>query len=483
MSIKKNVIYNTILTISNVAFPIITTPYISRILGVKNIGIVNFAINYTSYFALVAALGIPLYGIREIAKHNDDLNDRNQVFSELFIINCVSTIISSLIYLVSIFSISTLYRDREFLLIAGILIFFVPFNTDWFFSGREKFKLVTIRSLATKLISFGGLFIFVRTREDIVPYLILTIVANLSSQIWNFGYMLRKEVKIRFNNLQIKKHLKSILILFSSHVAISIYTLLNTLMLGFMSDYIQVGYYTSAIKISKITLPIVISMSPVIIARINILKGISNNQEQISILLNRSFGFMMMLAIPATIGLIMIAPRFVPVFFGSEFIPSTASMQLLSSLVIIIGLSNFFGMQILVALGHEKKFLIAILFGTITSFFLNLLLIGHYGSFGASIASVVAETMVTIATFIFSLKVVAIHIKKHSIIHPILAALPIIPVSLWVNHIVSSGMGYLLITVVLSGILYFFIMTFIFKNDQANQIISSITKSIKKYRN
>ncbi|MDR2406487.1 MAG: flippase [Bacteroidales bacterium] len=483
MSLKKNVVYNTILTVSNVAFPIVTTPYVSRILGVENIGIVNFAVTYASYFALFVALGIPMYGMREIAKQNNNPEGRNQVFSELFVINVLSAIIFSTVYLVTIFSVPTLSHDREFLLITGISVLFVPFNVDWFFSGREKFKLVTLRTLAAKVIAVGGLFIFVRTREDIIPYLILTVAANLSSQIWNFGYMLKTEVKFRLKHLQIKKHLNAVLVLFASNIAISVYTMLSTLILGFMSDYTQVGYYTSANKISRIITIVVTSISPVMIARINTIKGKKDNQSEILQLLNNSFGYMMMLAVPATIGLIVVAPRFVPLFFGVEFIPATVSLQLLSLLIVIIGLSNLFGIQVLVAMGHEKKLLIAVLFGAVSNFCLNVLLAGKYGSVGASVASIITETMVTTVTFIFALKITPIHIKIGNIFQPILASLPIIKVSLFANHVIEDKLIYLSITIVISGILYSIIMIFVFKNEQAIQIAHSIATQIKKYTN
>jgi O-antigen/teichoic acid export membrane protein len=478
MSLKRNIAYNTILTVSNVAFPIVTTPYVSRILGVENIGIVNFAVTYASYFALFVALGIPMYGMREIAKQNNNPEGRNKVFSELFTINVLSAIIFSLVYLVTIFSVPALSQNREFLLVTGISVLFVPFNVDWFFSGREKFKLVTLRTLAAKVIALAGLFIFVRTREDIIPYLILTVAANLSSQIWNFGYMLKTEVKFRFKQLQIKKHLNAVLVLFASNIAISVYTMLSTLMLGFLSDYTQVGYYTSAMKAGTIILPIVTAMSPVMVARINTIKGEKDNQTEIMRLLNNSFGYMMMLAVPATIGLMMIAPRFVPLFFGAEFIPATASLRLLSLLIIIIGLSNLFGIQVLVAMGYEKKLLIAVLFGTVSNFCLNLLLAGKYGSVGASVASVIAEIMVTVATFIFALKVLPVRINTGNIFQPMLAALPIIPVSLLANHIIND-IGYLSITVVTSAIIYAGIMTTVFKNEQASQILHAIVGKIR----
>jgi O-antigen/teichoic acid export membrane protein len=479
MSLKKNVAYNTILSVSNVAFPIITTPYVSRILGVENIGVVNFAVTYASYFALFVALGIPMYGMREIAKQNNNPEGRNRTVSELFTINVLSAVIFSIVYLVTVFSVPTLSQNREFLLITGISVLFVPFNVDWFFSGREKFKVVTLRTLAAKVIALGGLFIFVRTRDDIIPYLILTVAANLSSQIWNFGYMLKTEVKFRFSDLQIKKHLNAVLVLFASNIAISVYTMLSTLLLGFLSDYTQVGYYTSAIKVSKIILPIVTAMSPVMVARINTIKGEKDNRTEILRLLNNSFGYMMILAVPATIGLMMIAPRFVPFFFGAEFIPATVSLQILSLLIIIIGISNLFGIQVLVALGHEKKFLIAVLFGTVSNFCLNLLLIGKYGSLGASIASVIAEIMVSAAIFIFALKVFPVRIDTGNIFQPILASLPIIPVALLVDRITEHNLSYLLVTVATSVIIYAGIMITAFKNEQMNQISRAIADKIR----
>jgi O-antigen/teichoic acid export membrane protein len=449
-------------------------------LGVENIGIVNFAVTYASYFALFVALGIPMYGMREIAKQNNNPEGRNQVFSELFIINVLSAIIFSIVYLVTIFSVPTLAQDKDFLLVTGISVLFVPFNVDWFFSGREKFKLITLRTLAAKVIAVGGLFIFVRTREDIIPYLILTIAANLSSQIWNFGYMLKTEIKFRFKQLQIKKHLNAVLVLFASQIAISVYTMLSTLLLVFLSNYTQVGYYTSSIKVINIIVPIVTAMSPIMIAKINTIKG-EKGKKEILRLLNNSFGYMMMLAVPATIGLIAITPRFVPLFFGVEFTPATVSLQLLSLLILIKGINNLFGGQVLIALGREKKFLIAVLFGTVSNFCLNLLLAGKYGSIGVSVASVVAEIMVTAATFIFALKILPVRINIGNIFQPVLAALPIIPVSLFLNPVMEHNMSYLLVTVAASAIIYATIMISVFKNEQANQIFHVIVGKIKNY--
>jgi O-antigen/teichoic acid export membrane protein len=355
----------------------------------------------------------------------------------------------------------------------------VPFNVDWFFSGREKFKLVTLRTLAAKIIALGGLFIFVRTREDIIPYLILTVAANMSSQIWNFGYMLKTEVRLRLKQLQLKKHLNAVLVLFASNITISVYTMLSTLILGFLSDYTQVGYYTSAIKVTAIILPIVTAMSPVMIVRINTIRGEKDNQTEILRLLNNSFGYMMMLAAPATIGLIMVAPRFVPLFFGAEFIPATASLQLLSLLIIIIGISNLFGWQALFAMGYEKKILLMTSLGGIINICLTVLFVPQYGSLGASFAYIITEIIVTIMVVVFALNILPVCIDKKNIYQPLLASLPIIPISLSCN-IIEYSLMYLLATFVASGLLYAFVMVFICKNEHANQIFMSIIRKLER---
>lgn len=487
MSVKKNIAYNTILNVSNVIFPIITVPYVSRVLGAENVGIVNFASTYASYFALFAFLGIPLYGMREIAKLKNDELARRQIFTELFLIVIINTIIAILVYICTIYLVPRLNKEKELLLIAGLAILFVPFNVDWFFSGREKFKLITIRSLIVKLVSLSGLFLFVRTRADVIPYLMLITLANVASQLWNFGYMIKTEMNLkllRLKQLKIKKHFKHIFILFASYIAGSIYLMLNTLLLGFMSDYKQVGYFTSAYRVNTLILPIVISMSPVIIAKINTLKSEKNyHHDQILPLLNQSFAYMMMLAVPATIGLICIAPRFVPLFFGIEFIPSIIPMQLLSFIILIVGISNLFGMQGLIAMGYDKRYFFSILAGTICSLCFNLLLIKPLGAIGAAITSVITETIIAIFTITFVCKIIPIRINIKNIYQPLLAAIPIVPISLILTFIIKNDMIYILSSIFISGLIYCYIMLLIFKNESLFLIIHKIKHKIwgKKY--
>ncbi len=480
MSLRKNAIYNIILNISNVLFPFITTPYVSRILGVENIGVVNFAIAYAAYFVLFAMLGIPTYGMRVVAKCGESKEERSKVFFELFSIVTICSLIVSIIYVISVFVVPTLYEERVFLLIAGMTVFLAPLNIEWYFGGRERFGMITMRSLVVKGVMLAGLFLFVRDRGDVMPYMWLQTASLLLSHIWNWGYLVKNEIKkCSIKSLNIRLHVKPMLLLFSSSIAISIYTMLDTLMLGFLSNYTEVGYYTSAMKISRLIMPIVVAMSPVVFVRVAALKE-QGDFDAIKEVLKGSFSYMYTIAVPVTFGIIVIAPRFVPLFFGEEFIPSTLSLQILSLLILIIGTNNVYGPQLIQGMGYDKLFLKGVLVGTVLNFTLNMILIKPFGSVGASVASVLSETVVAIVMYLFSLRILKLHYDKKTMIAPWVAIIPMFVVSMLVNNFMKvHDVTYLLIVISSSVFFYVAIMYFVFKNQV---IVSVIDGVLSKFR-
>lgn len=476
MSLKSNALYNILLNVSNVLFPFITTPYISKVLGVENIGIVNFAITYASYFVMIAMLGVPTYGMRVIASYQISGNDHRQaVFIELSTIIFIFSLIVSSIYVISIFAIPQLYEQKDFLLVAGLTVYLASLNIEWYFGGRERFKLITVRSLVVKIAMTAGMFIFVRTRQDVMPYLLLMVGATLLNHVWNWIYLLCNDwKKVEWNTLRFKYHIKPLLMLFSATLAINIYTMLDTIMLGFISDYNQVGYYTSAMKISRIAMPLVTAMSPVVFARVSALKE-SGETEQIKQILHNSFSYMYILAVPLTIGLVVLSPRFVPMFFGPEFMPTILPMQLLALLVIIIGISNVYGTQMVQAMGHDKQFLTAVIVGTIINFTLNMLLIKPYGAIGASIASIAAEIVVLVVMAIFAHRIINLNIGFKNLVQPVVASLPIIVFSVILNNYFSiNHITYFSILIISSGLSYFGLMLFVFKDQTVINLFNSV---------
>jgi O-antigen/teichoic acid export membrane protein len=477
MSLKKNLVYNILLNIANVLYPFITVPYVARVLGAEGVGITSFVTTFAGYFAILAALGIPTYGVRGISKVRDNPEKTGTLFSELFSINILSSLLFSFLYIISIFFIPKLFELKVLLLVAGIQLFLSPFNIDWFFSGRENFKIITIRSLIIKILSLGALFVFVKTKDDLIAYLLLNVFALLGNQFWNFFALHRSEIKFRITLNGLMQHLKPLLYLYASAIAISIYTILDTIMLGFMSNYTQVGYYTSATKVSKLLLFLVTGLGPVILPRMAYYKE-TDQKDYIKGVLAKSYAFVLFLSLPITTALILIAPDFVPFFFGKDFHGAILPLQILSFLLISIGLNNLSGVQILVGMGFDKPFMKSVLIGTLINIILNIILIPKFGAVGSSIASVFAETLIAFVS--------AYYVSKHAGIlffsisaftKNLLAALSLVPVYFFLHHLNMPVWILMFVFFITGTALYFFLQCFFVKNI----IILETLSVIKKY--
>ena len=410
-SIKRNFVYNILLNISSVIFPLITAPYVSRVLEPDGVGLYNFANTYAGYFALVALLGIPTYGVREVAKARDNKEELSKLTSQLMSIAAITTICISIIYFLTIALIGQLTENYIFFLLAGFVIYLAPFKINWFYQGLEDFAFITKVSVFVKAVCVVCLFLFVREKTDLVIYIILSVFGIVIADMLNYFKMWRSGIKPKFTLKGLKQHVNPLLVLLASSVAMSIYTVLDTLMLGFIADYDEVGYYTNAMHISKVLVSAVTSLSIVVAPRVSYYVK-SKNYEKINELSNTSFSFVSFLSVPITIGLICVSPLFLPLFFGIHFVGSVAPMMILSLLVIFIGLNNLTGIQILIGLGHDKLFLYSVLVGTITNFLMNIILIPIWGSVGASIASVVAEFLILTVMICFILMKTPIRFYK-----------------------------------------------------------------------
>ena len=325
-TIKRNFVYNLLLQISAVLFPIITAPYIARVLDPDGVGIVNFVNTYASYFALFAVLGIPTYGIREIAKRQGNLKEMERFLSQMISIELVSTFVISLLFIGSVLWIDQLKENALLFLLAGISLYMTPFKIEWFFKGQEKFGYITFRSLVIRTVSILLLFVFVRTKHDLVNYVLLSLFSTIANEFWNYLKVLKLGIRPYITFKGCKTHLKAVLVLLGSSVAISIYVMLDTLMLGFLADYSEVGYYNSAIHLVKAVLPLATALSAVALPRVASFMQ-SNDMESVNALMQKSLNIVSFLVFPMTMGIILVAPTFVPLFFGSQFEGAILPMQ------------------------------------------------------------------------------------------------------------------------------------------------------------
>lgn len=397
-SLKINFIMNVILTMSAFIFPLITFPYISRILLPEGTGKVSFAISIINYFALFAQLGIPTYGVRACAKVRDNREDLSRVVQELLLINMVMSVISYIIFFITVCSIPRLYEEKTLFIIVSFTIVFNTIGVEWLYKALEEYSYITIRSLIFKIVALIAMFLLIQQQSDYVIYGAISIFAASSSSVLNFANM-HKYVDLRpVGNYRIKKHLKPVLIFFTMTCAATIYTNLDTVMLGFMKSDIDVGYYNAAVKIKIILVSIVTSLGVVLLPRASyyIEHGLRDEFLRIT---KKAVNFVFIVSIPLMLYFIFFAKEGIFFLSGSAYQGSIIPMQIIMPTLLFIGLTNIMGVQMLVPLGKEKIVLYSTLVGAIVDLIINIILIPKMASMGAAIGTLVAEIIVWIVQY------------------------------------------------------------------------------------
>ncbi|HHD2753330.1 TPA: oligosaccharide flippase family protein [Clostridium perfringens] len=456
MNKKKNLIsnyiYNMMFSILNLLFPLITLPYVSRIIGVDGIGKVNFANSIVNYFLMVASLGIPLYGVREIAKVRNDKKRLSNTFSEIFTINLISTIFCITIYYLMVYNIGYFKNDRVLFYVSGISLLLNILNIDWFFQGLEEYRFITIRSSIVKLISIVLLFLFVKNKNDYIVYALINVIAISGNNIINVINM-TNITKISFKNLNIKSRIAPITVLLSIQLAISIYANLDTTMCGILANDASVGFYSNAVKINRVIVTLVISISTILLPRLSFYVE-NNDMLNFEKIVNLVLNVILFIGIPAMIGSILLSKEIIMVMFGVEFIPSITTMRILSPLIVILSIGNLFGTQILIPLGKEKKLLVAVLSGSIINFTLNVMLIPIYKENGAAFATIIAEFIIMIIQVYFATKQVEVSLSLKEIIKMVISNMIMIIVLICIKSVIKNEFLSLIISVILGGSIY-----------------------------
>ncbi|RFM26668.1 flippase [Deminuibacter soli] len=463
-TVRKNFVYNTILTTSNILFPIISFPYASRILGPEGIGKVQFVSNFVQYFVLVAGLGIPVYGIREVAKRRENAADLNSFISQLIILNIATSLVMSMVYLAIVCIVPSLFKDFTYYLIACATLVLSFCNVDWLFSGLEKFRFITLRSVIVKAISLVALFFLVRTGNDKINYLWIIVGTVVLNNLWNIwsarAFLFRSPIVIK----DIKKHLLPLFFIFSTFAAVSIYTILDTIILGFLTNDESVGYYTAASRLNKLVIPLLISLGTVLIPQIS--QAFKENQlAEAKRLIKESLNFIILAGIPITVGLIAVAPELVVIFSGAQFVPAITTMQLFAPAILIIALSNVLALQTLTPAGRDKYVTVSVLGGVVFSLIANFVLIRFYGFNGAAVANVLTEIIVLICLFFFTRRVIKIDFDFRLFIQSLLSSLLFFPIAILSRMIVKNIFWGCGITIIASVVVYGVLQLFVFRNE------------------
>lgn len=477
MQVVKNFLYNVSYQLLVIILPLITVPYVSKILGAEGIGDYAFTYANMQYFIIFGMVGISLYGNRQIAYVRDNKEKLKHTFYSIYTLQLICTTASLILYLIFILVVNN-ENYKWICIVQGINILAAMVDISWLFMGLEQFKKTVVRNTIVKLVSLASVFIFVKSSDDTIIY---TFIIALSALIGNLTFWLYIPKTVGFKKIKVnglRLHLKASLALFVPQIAIQIYLLLDRTMLGIITDTTQVGYYENSQKIVKMVLTIATAVGTVMMPKIANTVA-SGDMQKVKYYVKNSFFFVNALSIPLMFGLMGISKELSPWFFTDKF-SGIENLIMISSLIILaISWSNVLGMQLLVPLNKTKEFTLSVTLGAIVNFILNLFIIKKLGATGACISTIVAEFTVTIAQVYF----IRDFIKPIKLIRPILLFIPSAVIMYISVRVIGNIMGAGILTNIVQGVLgaliYFIITEMLYRVFKKQSIVNYIKNIIK----
>jgi O-antigen/teichoic acid export membrane protein len=424
---------------------------------------------------MFAQLGIPTYGIRACAKVRDDKQKLTKTAQELLIINLVMSVVSYLVFFICLLTIPRLQEDRTLYIIVSSNILLTSIGMEWLYKALEQYSYITIRSIIFKFVALIAMFMLVHEQKDYIVYGGISIFAGCASNILNFinvhKYICLKPV----GNYNFKPHFKAVGVFFAMACATTIYTHLDTVMLGFMATDDDVGYYSAAVKIKTILVSIVTSLGTVLLPRASYYVE-QNKMDEFRKITKKALNFVFLLATPLTIYFMIFAKQGIYFLSGSAYTGAIVPMQVIMPTLVLIGITNILGIQILVPTGREKFVLYSEIIGAVVDLILNAILIPIMQSTGAAIGTLAAEFAVLVVQYIAlrkEIKPAFAAIKYYKIIIAIILA---IAASLWVNLLQFGSF----VTLAISAVCFFAVYGVILIIMKENLVVEIFRQMIDK---
>ncbi len=462
-SIKKNFIFSSILTISNYVFPFLVFPYVSRVLGVKNIGVCNFIDSVINYYILFSMMGIGILGIREIAAVGDNRIDLNKRFSSLLIMNIISTFFALIILIISIYTIPKFYEFKELLFIGAIKLIFNCFLIEWLYKGLEEFKFITIRTVIVKFLYVISVFIFVKSKNDLLAYFSLTALMIIINAVINLLYS-RKYASFSISEINLRIYFKSFISLGFYTVLTSMYTSFNVVYLGFVCGEVEVGYYTTAVKLYAIFLSLYTAFTGVMLPRMSALIQ-EQKEEEFKELIRKSIDILVLFSIPLIIVSIVFAPQIILIIAGSGYEGAVLPMRIVMALLLIIGYEQILVIQILMPLKKDKEIFRNSMIGASLGVLLNILLVGSLKGTGSALVWIVSELIILILSQYIVFINIKISFPYRKLLYNLVCAIPAFGITIVIYRYVNiSAFGVLFLGSIFVVLYFFVVQVFILKN-------------------
>ena len=478
-SVKINYILNLVNTVLGIIFPLITLPYVTRILSPNDLGQVQFYSNIIGYITLFTSFGIPLYGVREIAKLRHDVTQRNTATIELLLLHTVFTAIG---YVCAFIMCMTVGKIQENIPLFGILSLGLFFNTigcSWFFQAMEDFMYITIRSLIVKILSILLLFSLVRTESDILLYAIVLIIGSAGNNVFNLirlkSYISRTSIDKKIRPFS---HIKPAGKVFILNLTIGIYTQLSIFLLGFLQSNSDVSYYSMAEKIVGVINTVVLSLSTVLLPRLSQYVG-SNQMSEFKALGDKAISFVLAISVPICFGLITLSKPIVLILFGDLYTPTIPVLAIWAPIIVIIGLSQVFGKSILYSTGQEMLMTKCTFIGMITYFIIGIPAIKYYSIIGAAICALCTELAVTMSMILLGRK----HhpctlLRKENLTYIVASLIMAIPIVI-ITQTIESSFVQLVISIPIGIVVYFMVLALV-RNRFYEELKQIVLKYVRK---
>lgn len=454
-SLKTNVVLNFVNTITGIIFPVITFPYAARVLMPDGIGAVNFLLAIVNYIVLLTSLGIPMYAVREIAKFRDDIDQRNKITVEITLLSVSLCLFGYVIVWILGEFVPQIHTLVNLFYILSLVILFTGIGVQWFYQGIEDFKFITIRALIIRTLAALSLFLFVKDKSDLLIYGLVVVGSTVGNNVINFVH-LRKFISlsvIKWRELRILRHLKPALRIFILNLIISLYINLNSVMLGFIQGDESVGLYTAGIKMSHVILSLVTSLGVVMLPRCSNLVQ-TGRIDEFATIGNKSMRLVMGLALPLTIGLMLLAQPIIHIFCGTDFTKSVSVLYWTAPIILFVGITNVIGIQILYPQNQEKIVIWSTIGGAVINLLLNIPLIPLYAQNGAAISTFAAELIVLVIQIILGRKYIPFKLLDIKLLPYLVATLLMVCVIGVIQTFIHAEWGVIIASLLIGTLTY-----------------------------
>jgi O-antigen/teichoic acid export membrane protein len=430
--LRKNFIYNNLLGFTNILVPLIIFPYISRVFGPLGLGKVSFAIALTTTFVIVGSLGIPIYGIREIAKVKKDKELLSKTFLEIILIQVIWLSFILVLYFfwlqyTNTFSGELVMKIASFFHIIGVIGLI-----NWFYQGLENYRFIAIVNFGVRSLTIILMFALINLNHQYWLYYSILVFSTFLGGTVSIVY-LKKYLSLNLKNLNFRRHIKAIGVLFGIQIAIAVYTSMDVVFLKYFSNDEQVGFFSPAVRLIKVSTLMITSIGTVLIPKLS--DYIQNNKiKECNVVINKSIKYVLFLSFPLIFLIWLYANDIIFLFVGDKFLNSVLLLRLLSPLILLTGMSNVFGLQVLISFHKERLFLYSVGLGALISIPLNIILMSKFESLGAAYSILITEFIITILTFYFARKTLKFKYPIKSGMNYLFLSLFFVPISLISAH-------------------------------------------------